>query len=188
MSARFELIESGLGGSVKLLRRKRIADDRGFLSRLFEPGDIAAFGWTGVVAQINETGTTFKGTVRGFHFQYPPFAEAKLVTCTAGAVYDVAVDLRRGSSTFLQHFGVELSAENGCSFLIPEGFAHGFQALTDDVRMIYAHSAAYDAPSEGGLNPLDPRLGVAWPLPVSVISARDQGHRLLDASYLGVAA
>lgn len=187
MSGRFELIRSALGG-VQLLRRRVIADNRGFLSRLFEPGDLEAFGWSGAVAQINETGTTCKGTLRGFHFQHPPVAEAKLVTCTAGAIYDVALDLRRGSPTFLQHFGVELSAENGCSFLIPQGFAHGFQTLTDNVRMIYAHSAPYSAEAEDGLNCLDPSLAVAWPLPVTVISARDQARPMLGVDYSGVAA
>lgn len=188
MSARFELVDSGLGGAVKLLRRKRIADERGFLTRLFEPGELESFGWPGGVAQINETGTTSKGTLRGLHYQHPPFAEAKLVTCTAGAIHDVAVDLRCGSPTFLQHFGVELSAENGCSFLIPQGFAHGFQALTDDVRMIYTHSAPYDAASEGALNALDPRLAIDWPLEVTVMSARDQAHAMLGDDYRGVAA
>lgn len=188
MSGRFEPIDTGLGGAVKLLRRKRIADERGFLTRLFEPAELEALGWTGGVAQINETGTTSKGTLRGLHFQHPPFAEAKLVTCTAGAIYDVAVDLRQGSPTFLQHFGVELSAETGCSLLIPEGFAHGFQALTDDVRMIYTHSAPYDAASEGALNALDPRLAIAWPLEVTVMSARDQAHAMLSHDYDGVIA
>ncbi len=187
VSGRFEVIAEALGGA-KLLRRKKIADDRGFLSRLFDPNDLEALGWSGPVAQINETGTTTKGTLRGFHFQHPPFAETKLVACTAGAIYDVALDLRRGSPTFLQHFGVELSAENGCSFLIPAGFAHGFQTLTDDVRMIYAHSAPYSAQSEDGLNCLDPAVGVDWPLPVSIISERDSSRPMVSNGYQGVAA
>ncbi len=187
MSGRFDLVRSVLGG-VQLLQRRRIGDDRGFLSRLFDSAELEAFGWSGTVQQINETGTARKGTLRGFHFQHPPFAEAKLVTCTAGAIYDVALDLRRGSPTFLQHVGVELSAENGLSFLIPPGFAHGFQTLSDDVRMIYAHSAPYSAEAEDALNCLDPAIGVPWPLPVALMSERDRTRPMLSDSYQGVAA
>ena len=169
-----------------LLERRRFADDRGFLSRLFDPADLEPFGWHGPVRQVNETGTVSAGIVRGLHFQHPPFAEIKLVTCTAGRILDIAVDLRRGSPTFLKHVAVELSAENGRSFLIPEGFAHGFQALTDDVRMVYVHSQSHQADAEGGINPLDPALSIAWPLEVHGLSPRDRSHPPISPDYTGV--
>ncbi len=187
MSARFTARETPLEG-LFVVSRKTMSDERGFLSRLFCDEDVAAFGWQGRLAQLNETGTLHKGTVRGMHFQRPPHAEIKLVTCTRGRILDVAVDIRAQSPTFLQHFAVELSEANACSLLIPKGFAHGFQALTDDVRMIYAHSEPYAADAEGGLNPQDPALGIDWPLPVINLSPRDAAHLLLSQDYRGVAA
>lgn len=187
MSGRFTAHETPLRG-LFVIERKTMSDDRGFLSRLFCAEDLAPFGWQGNIAQLNETGTRQRGTVRGMHFQRPPHAEIKLVTCTRGRILDIAVDIREDSPTFLQHFAVELSEGNGKSLLIPKGFAHGFQALTDDVRMIYAHSQAYAAEAEGGLNPQDPALAIDWPLPVINLSPRDAGHPLLAQDYRGVAA
>lgn len=169
-----------------LLRRRVIGDARGHLSRLFDAEDMAELGWPGGVAQINETVTVKAGTVRGFHFQRPPFAEAKLVTCIRGKILDIAVDIRKGSPTFLKHYATELSADNACSLLIPEGFAHGFQTLEDDVTLIYTHSAPYRAEAEGGLNPLDPRLGIDWPQVPHSLSARDQAHPFLDDAFAGL--
>jgi dTDP-4-dehydrorhamnose 3,5-epimerase len=103
-----------------------------------------------------------------------------------GEVWDVAVDLRAGSPTFLRWHAERLSAENGCALLIPEGFAHGFQALTDDVELIYCHSVAYSPQAEGGHNPRDVRLGVDWPLEITEISARDAAHPLLDSQFEGL--
>lgn len=185
--SRFVRRDTPIDGLV-LLERARLGDDRGFLTRLFCAEELAEAGWQGPVAQVNETGTGKAGTVRGMHFQLPPFAETKLVTCVSGVVLDVAIDLRKGSSTFLQHFAVELSGENARSLLIPQGFAHGFQTLTDDVRMIYLHSAPFRAEAEAGLHATDPALAIDWPLPVSNLSARDQSHPLLAPEYRGVAA
>lgn len=184
--SRFQSVRTPIDGLI-LLKRQQLADARGHLSRLFDAEGMAGFGWHGGIAQVNETVTLHKGTVRGLHFQRPPFAEAKLVTCLRGAVLDVAVDIRRGSPTFLRHHAVELSQENLQSLLIPEGFAHGFQALTDDVQLLYAHSAPYRADSEGGLNPRDPALAIAWPLPPKHLSVRDQNHTMLDGDFQGVA-
>lgn len=173
MSAeRFTFEKTPLTG-VYLVTRRKLGDYRGFLSRLFEPASFAEFGWNGAIEQINETGTAKAGTVRGMHFQHSPHAEMKLISCTRGRIFDVAVDLRAGSPTYLKWFGAELSEENGRALLIPEGFAHGFQALCDDVRMIYFHSAPYDATAEGGVNALDETLGIDWPLPVENRSERD---------------
>jgi dTDP-4-dehydrorhamnose 3,5-epimerase len=185
MSGRFDATRTPLDGLI-LLARKKLGDERGHLSRLFDAEGMAAFGWPQGIAQVNETVTLHKGTVRGFHFQRSPAAEAKLVTCLRGKVLDIAIDIRQGSPTFLQHYAAELSEDNAHSLLIPEGFAHGFQALTDDVQLLYAHSAPYRADSEGGLNALDPKLGIAWPLPVIHLSARDQSHPLIDAQFEGM--
>ena len=186
MTARFDITDTPLAG-LKLLKRKRLGDTRGYLTRLFDAEDLAEIGWPGAVAQVNETGTAGRGTVRGFHYQSPPFAEAKLITVTQGAVLDIAVDIRRASPTFLRHHTVELAADSDLSYLLPQGFAHAYQALTDDVRMIYVHSAPYRAEAEAGLNVLDPRLAISWPLEVANLSARDQGFAMLGDDFQGVA-
>ena len=185
MTNRFDISDTPLAG-LKVLRRKRLGDTRGYLTRLYDAEDLTETGWPGAVAQVNETGTATSGTVRGFHYQNPPFAEAKLITVTQGAILDIAVDIRRGSPTFLRHHAVELSADSYLSYLLPPGFAHGYQALTDDVRMIYVHSAPYRAEAEAGLNVRDPRLALAWPLPVENLSARDQGFPMLADDFQGV--
>jgi dTDP-4-dehydrorhamnose 3,5-epimerase len=187
MTARFEIIDTPLAG-LKVLRRKRLGDNRGFLTRLFDAEELDAIGWPGAVAQVNETGTAMRGTVRGLHYQNPPFTEAKLITVTRGVVLDVAIDIRKSSPTFLKHHAVELSAENDLSYLLPPGFAHGYQAITDDVRMVYVHSAPYRAEAEAGLNVADPRLGIAWPLAIENLSARDQGFAMTGDDFQGVTA
>ena len=171
---------------LKLIARQRLGDARGFFARLFCADELRAAGWRDAIAQINHTMTARKGTVRGLHFQRPPHAETKLVSCIRGEVFDVAVDLRRDSPTFLAWHAEQLSADNNCAMLIPQGFAHGFQALTDHAELVYCHSAAYDATSEGGLNPRDPRLAIAWPLPVTEISARDASAPMLAGTFAGV--
>lgn len=183
--SRFTVTDLPLAG-LKRVQRERLGDSRGFLQRLFCADELAMAGWIKPVAQINHTHTAKQGTVRGMHFQRPPHAEMKLVTCIQGQVWDVAVDVRSGSPTFLHWHAERLTAENGCALLIPEGFAHGFQALTDDVELLYCHSAAYAAQAEGGLNPLDPRLGIAWPLSIAELSARDAAHALVTPDFEGV--
>lgn len=168
------------------VQRQRMGDARGFLSRLFCADELRNAGWHKPVAQINHTYTARRGTVRGMHFQHPPHAEMKLVSCVRGEVWDVAVDLRAGSPTFLHWHAERLAAENGSALLIPEGFAHGFQALTDDAELIYCHSMAYAPQAEGGLNPRDSRLGIGWPLEITEISARDAAHSLLGPQFKGL--
>ncbi len=180
------LIEPAAIAGVYTVTRRRLTDERGFLSRLFEPEELALAGWRGPVAQINETGTARMGTVRGLHYQTPPHAEMKLVSCIAGRIFDVAVDLRKSSPTYLRSVALELSAENGRALLIPEGCAHGFQALTDDVRMIYLHSALYAAAHEGGLDALDPALEIDWPLPVVNRSPRDEALPRVASGFKGI--
>ena len=169
-----------------LIERPHIGDSRGFFSRLFCAEELSVFGWNKPIAQINHSQTARRGTVRGIHFQLPPDAEAKLVICLHGEIFDLAVDLRMNSPTFLHWHGVHLSAENQRSVLIPEGFAHGFQTLTDDCELIYLHSAAYRPEAEGAVNATDPRLAIKWPLEISEMSDRDRNHPLLDAQFEGI--
>jgi len=171
---------------LRLVDRLRLGDERGFLSRLFCADELAPAGWRGPIAQINHTYTKERGTVRGMHFQRPPHAEMKLVSCICGEVWDVAVDVRTRSETFLQWHAERLSADNGRALMIPEGFAHGFQALTSDVHLVYCHSAAYAAEAEDGLNAEDPRLAIDWPLQITQLSSRDSQHPLLNEQFVGV--
>lgn len=176
---RFTVAELPLDG-LKRLERQRIGDNRGFLSRLFCMEELYSAGWIKPIVQINHTCTASRGTVRGMHFQNQPGSEMKIVICIKGEVYDVAVDLRSGSETFLNWHGEILSADNCRALLIPEGFAHGFQTLTHDVELIYLHSAAYDPVTESGVNPFDPSLSIGWPLAVELISDRDKNLPLID--------
>jgi dTDP-4-dehydrorhamnose 3,5-epimerase len=183
--SRFAVLNTPLA-ALKVVERQQVGDTRGFLSRLFCADELAAAGWRKPVAQINQTLTRRQGTVRGMHYQRPPHAEMKLVTCLHGAVFDVAVDLRSGSPTFLRWHAEELSAANRRALLIPEGFAHGFQTLAADCELVYLHSVPYVPEAESGLNPQDPMLRIAWPLDIAELSARDSQHPLLSPQFAGV--
>lgn len=169
-----------------LVVRERIGDQRGFLSRVFCGEELATAGWNCEVAQINHTYTATRGTVRGLHFQHPPYSETKLVSCIRGMVWDIAVDLRAGSPTFLQHHAEVLSSDNNRALLIPEGFAHGFQTLTNDVEIIYCHTEPYNPGAEAGLNPYDEKLAISWPLPLAEISERDRNHPFVQSQFTGL--
>lgn len=182
---RFAITNLPLTG-LKLVERKRLGDSRGFLSRLFCADELAIAGWAKPIAQINHTYTVKVGTVRGLHFQRPPHDEMKLVTCIRGEVWDVAIDLRADSPSVMQWHAEILSGENGRALLIPEGFAHGFQALTDDVEMLYCHSAAYSTDAESGLNPKDSKLAITWPRTITEMSVRDAQHLMIDSEFEGV--
>jgi dTDP-4-dehydrorhamnose 3,5-epimerase len=161
-----------------LIERQRLGDDRGFFSRFFCVEEISGFG-TGSIAQINHTMTREKGVIRGMHFQRAPHDETKFVSCLKGVIFDVAVDLRPGSPTYLKWHGEILSQDNARSLLIPAGFAHGFQTLSEDCELIYLHDKPYAPDAEGGVNPLDPKINISWPLPVSQMSARDSNFAFL---------
>lgn len=184
---RLTITDTPISGA-KLVQRQQLSDRRGYLARLFCAQELAQAGWHTPVAQINLTLTRERGTVRGLHYQNAPDAEMKLVTCIRGAVWDVAVDLRAGSPTFLHWHAQQLSADNGLALLIPEGCAHGFQTLSDDAELLYCHSAAYAPQSDAGLDARDARLAIAWPLPVTVslMSDRDTRHPTVDAGFNGV--
>jgi dTDP-4-dehydrorhamnose 3,5-epimerase len=182
---RFTVTDLALAG-LKRVEHKRHGDERGFVSRLFCAEELSVAGWKKPIIQVNHSYTIRCGTVRGMHLQRPPHAEMKLVSCIRGEVWDVAVDVRAGSKTFLRWHAEHLSAANRCALLIPEGFAHGFQTLADDVELIYCHSSAYTAKGEVGLNPKDPMLAIDWPLQITELSARDSQHPMLDGQYAGV--
>lgn len=183
--SKFEISATALPG-VCVVDRLRQVDDRGFFSRFFCAAELGAVGFKFPIAQINHTSTRHRGAVRGLHFQHPPHAEDKLVSCLRGEVFDVAVDLRAGSSTFLQWHCEVLSAVNCRSLLIPQGFAHGFQAMCDDCEMIYLHSTPYVAAAEGALHARDPRLAIAWPLDFTDVSERDRRHPFLTTEFKGL--
>lgn len=181
----FDFILTPLIG-LKLVQRKKIEDHRGYLSRFYCATEFTKAGISMPIVQINHTLTRIKGAVRGLHFQYPPHAETKLVSCLKGEIWDVAVDLRRDSPSFLQWHGEILTAANRKSLLIPEGYAHGFQALTEDCELVYLHTAAYNPEAEGALHMADPRINISWPLPANDLSERDRNHPFISQEYQGI--
>jgi len=148
-------------------------DERGFFNRIFCQNELAMIRPEIIIKQINHSMTKVKGSIRGMHFQYQPHSEMKIVRCIAGSAFDVAVDIRFGSPTFLQWHGEVLSAKNMKALVIPEGFAHGFQSLEDNIELVYMSNAFYRKESEGALKYDDPKINIQWPLSVSVVSNKD---------------
>lgn len=161
-------------------------DDRGTFSRLFCARELHEVLGSRAIAQINHSSTRSIGAVRGLHYQNPPHAEMKIVRCLRGRVFDVAVDLRYGSSTFLAWTAVELTPGNGFALVIPEGCAHGFQVLEENSEMLYLHSAFYTPQVEGGVRFDDPKIGIDWPIEPSELSPRDLEHPMLDGNFKGI--
>jgi dTDP-4-dehydrorhamnose 3,5-epimerase len=174
-----------INGLKKLIRRSH-EDERGSLSRMFCDEELFDAGWQKDIKQINQTFTKKNGSLRGMHYQLPPYAEAKIVNCVRGEIFDVAVDLRQGSPTFLKWHAEILSAKNRVSLLIPEGFAHGFQTLVDDCELIYFHSQYYSPEHEMGMFYGDPKLSIDWPKEISEISERDASHNNLTDQFNGL--
>ena len=158
------------------------ADARGSFERLFCARELAGVLEGRHIVQINHSRTAAVGAIRGLHFQRPPHAEMKLVRCLRGRVWDVAVDLRADSPTFLRWHAEELSPDNHRMLVIPEGCAHGFQVLAPDSELLYLHTAYYTPEAEGGVRHDDPALGIRWPLPVTDLSPRDHSHPLIGDS------
>jgi dTDP-4-dehydrorhamnose 3,5-epimerase len=163
-----------------------IADDRGWFARYYCKKDFEEIDHQKEWVQLNHSFTKNKGSIRGMHYQLPPFSEIKLVRCIHGSVFDVIVDVRKNSATFLQWFGAELSAENKKMIYIPEGFAHGFQTLTDDCELLYHHSEFYTQGAEAGILYNEPLIQIEWPTNVNVISKRDLQHPNLTNNFKGV--
>ncbi len=172
--------ETRLKGAFIIDMEKR-EDSRGFFARTFCQHEFAKYGLKTVIAQSNVALSRTAGTVRGMHYQYPPFAETKLVRCTRGAIVDIIVDLRPESVTYLQSVSVELSEDNFRALYVPERFAHGYQTLVDDTETSYQVGEYYTPESEGGLLYNDLRLALAWPRPVTIISDKDLAFQPLSS-------
>ena len=157
-----------------------INDERGWFARYFCKKEFSTIGHNKEWVQMNHSFSLKKGTLRGMHFQKPPYSEIKLVRCIQGSVFDVIIDLRKDSPTFLKWVGTELSAENKLMMYIPEGFAHGFQTLEDNSGLLYMHTAYYSPEAESGLRYNDPQVNISWPLEISEISMRDTNHDILE--------
>ena len=164
--------ETALPGAFAIDLERR-EDSRGYFARAFCQHELADHGLKPTIAQANVAFNKLAGTLRGMHFQFPPKAETKIVRCTRGAILDIIVDLRPESPTYLQNISVELSEDNGRALYVPERFAHGYQTLVDATETSYQVGEFYAPGTEGGLAHDDPRLGLAWPLPIAVISEKD---------------
>jgi dTDP-4-dehydrorhamnose 3,5-epimerase len=179
-----KVIPTAIAG-VSIVETAVHSDHRGSFARFFAAEELTAVTAKPIL-HINHSRTAAKGSIRGLHFQLPPFAEMKMVRCLKGRVMDVAVDLRLGSPTFLHYHTVELSAENAKMLVIPEGCAHGFQTLEEHCELLYLHTTVYNQEAEGGLRYDDPAIGIKWALPISDISTRDTSHPLIDDNFLGI--
>jgi len=177
-------VDTALEG-VTVVELEPHADERGFFARSWCEREAAAHGLRMGSVQCNISFNRSKGTLRGMHYQAPPFEEAKLVRCTAGALYDVAVDIRPDSSTFGRHVAVELTAQNRRMLYIPSGCAHGFMTLADDTEVFYQMSAAHAPELSRGFRWDDPLFALEWPLKVAVISARDRSYPAFVAPATG---
>lgn len=161
-------------------------DSRGRFGRFFCKNEFDEIGHSKEWVQMNHSFTKTKGTVRGMHFQLPPHSEIKLVKCISGVVFDVIIDLRKSSPTFLQSFGTELSAKKKNMLYIPEGFAHGFQTITENCELIYLHSEYYQPKAEAGIRFDDPLIDLKWPITISELSEKDKNHPYLNQSFKGI--
>lgn len=182
MSSRFEITNTPLAG-LQRVQRKPISDSRGYFERLFCADELKELTAGQPIIQINHSRTHAAGTVRGLHFQHPPHSETKLINCLRGEIFDVAVDLRPESPTYLQWHAEILSEQNHTMLVIPEGFAHGFQTLTNDCELLYLHTKAYHPEAEAGIHPLDHKLRILWPLPPTELSPRDANLPVISSHH-----
>lgn len=172
--------------NLKIIEHLVNKDNRGFLGRLYCYETLKRLIKKKTIKQINRTMTKKKGTVRGLHFQYPPCSEIKIISCIKGKVWDVAVDLRKGSPTFLNYHAVLLTENNHKSYFIPEGFAHGFQSMTPYCELLYLHTENYNKNFEGAVNATDPIINIKWPHPIKERSQRDKDQPMLKGNYKGL--
>jgi dTDP-4-dehydrorhamnose 3,5-epimerase len=177
--------ETILRGSY-VIEPKPYEDERGWFARFYCKNEFEKIGHQKEWVQLNHSVTYKKGSIRGMHFQLAPYREVKMVKCIVGSVFDVIIDLRKNSESFLKWFGVELSSANRKMLYIPEGFAHGFQCLTDNCELIYHHTEFYTPGFEGGIHYRDPMINIEWPLDAGIVSTRDLGHPFLDANFKGI--
>lgn len=179
-----KIIDTAIQG-VQIIESAEFQDERGAFSRLFCAQELAPVLGQRHVVQINQSLTCKIGAIRGMHYQKAPRAEMKIVRCLKGRVFDVAVDLRQGSATFLQWVALELSPKKHNAFVIPEGCAHGFQVLESNSELLYLHTTYYTPACEGAIHFSDPKIGIQWPLPPSDVSARDLNHPFLNERFSG---
>lgn len=185
MTGRFSFTQTPLKG-VWIAERLVNLDKRGSFSKLFCEEEFSEIIGSRQILQINHSVNRERGTTRGLHYQIPPFSETKIITCLKGEIFDVAVDIRTESDTFLNWHGEILSAENSRTIVIPEGFAHGFQTLVPDCEVMYLHTGRYMPEHEGNLHVRDPAVGIRWPLEITCISERDSHHPRVDGHFQGV--
>ena len=185
MTDRFSFTKTPLEG-VWIAERLVNCDERGSFSRLFCADEFSEIIRNRQIHQINHSVNLKMGTTRGLHYQIPPSSETKIITCLKGEIFDVAVDIRSGSETFLNWHGETLSAGNSRSIIVPDGFAHGFQTLVPDCEVVYLHTGRYMPEHEGSLHVQDPALGIRWPLEITSISERDNHHPRIDNQFQGV--
>ncbi len=181
----FEIINTNFDG-LKVIKRVPFRDERGFFERVFCKDNLNQIIGNKNIIQINHSKTNKKATVRGLHYQINPYSEIKIVSCLKGEVWDVVVDLRTESSTYLKHYSIYLKEDNFKSLLIPKGFAHGFQSLTENCELLYLHTERYQKEYERGINPIDPAIGIEWPLAIGQLSNRDKAHQMIDEKFLGI--
>lgn len=169
-----------------LVRLSRLGDHRGNLMRVFCAREFEQIGLRKPIVQINRSRTARKGTIRGMHYQKPPNAEIKLVSCLKGQVFDVLLDVRRDSPTFLRWHSEQLIESSDRLLVVPEGVAHGFQALRDNTELLYFHTAFHTPSDEAGVRFDDPKVQIAWPLEPTEVSIRDRRHPLLTPAFQGI--
>lgn len=185
MTLRFQITTTSLEG-LNVIQRSPHKDERGVFDRLLCVEELQTCLGERKIIQVNQSETHGIGNIRGLHFQYPPHAETKIITCLEGSVFDVAVDIRAGSKTFLHWYGINLSQENPTSLMIPEGFAHGFQVLQSPAKLLYFMTASYTPAFQGAIHVQEPRVGIKWPEQIHMMSARDAAIPMLEASFKGI--
>lgn len=182
---RFTFEKTNISG-VFVVTPKKIIDPRGYYERFFCSDEFKELGFTDSVKQINHSQTVAKGVIRGFHYQKPPYCEMKLVRCINGSIFDVALDLRKNSPTFMKHFSCELSSANGAYLLIPEGVAHAFQTTSDLSEILYIVNKKYTPSSDVAINPLDRAIGVQWPLKINTELSKELGAPMISLDFTGI--
>ena len=172
-------------GNAYVIEPEPFVDNRGWFYRLFCQNELKEIGFYKNIVQINHSFTQKKGSIRGMHFQFHPMAEIKIVKCLVGSVFDVIIDLRKNSPTYLKWHSEKISSKNKRLIYVPEGFAHGFQTLENSCEILYLHSESYSSEYESGLRYNDPKLDITWPLELTEISQRDSQHKLIDKFFKG---
>ena len=170
----------------KLIQLNSFNDKRGKLSRIFCINEFKKKGINFPIKQINHVIVNKKGTIKGMHFQRQPFSEIKIVNVIKGKIFDIVIDVRKNSKNFLNHKSFILSSKENKSLLIPKGFAHGFQTLSDNCEIIYCHSEFYKSNKELSINPFDPKVGIQWPIKVSNISSKDRKTKFIYNDFKGI--